>query len=213
MLCLMLEAGLCFLEASDWLNGLSKLWEMVKDREAGRAAVHGVAKSQAWATEQQQIRKMGPEVGCWDEWILWCGTGESGWVALNPAREEGTLGCSLLWAAKYTFHPPGQVVLTLLAATEKPWWTHPVPLRRLFFSSSKSHCSPPSSSLYFHCCSLATPPINKLRYAGYTTLTAESGEELKSLLMRVKEESEEAGLKHNIKKLRWWHLVPSLHGK
>jgi len=43
---------------------------------------------------------------------------------------------------------------------------------------------------------------------------AESEEELKSLLMKVKEESEKAGLKRNIfKKLISWHLVPSLHGK
>ena len=55
--------------------------------------------------------------------------------------------------------------------------------------------------------------INKLRYADDTTLKAESEEELKSLLM-VKEESEKAGLKLNIqKKLRSWHLVPSLHGR
>ena len=45
------------------------------------------------------------------------------------------------------------------------------------------------------------------------TLMTESKEELKSLLMRVKEESEKAGLKLNIQKLRSWHLVPSLHGK
>jgi len=42
---------------------------------------------------------------------------------------------------------------------------------------------------------------------------AESEEELKSLLMKVKEESEKVGLKLNIQKLRSWHLVPSLHGK
>ena len=42
---------------------------------------------------------------------------------------------------------------------------------------------------------------------------AESEEELKSLLMKVKEESEEVGLKLNFQKLRSWHLVPSLHGK
>ena len=42
---------------------------------------------------------------------------------------------------------------------------------------------------------------------------AESEEELKSLLMRVKEESEKAGLKLSIKKLRSWHLAPLLHGK
>ena len=43
--------------------------------------------------------------------------------------------------------------------------------------------------------------------------TAESEEELKSLLMKVKEESEKVGLKLNIRKLKSWHLVPSLHGK
>ena len=50
--------------------------------------------------------------------------------------------------------------------------------------------------------------INNLRYANDTTLMAESKEELRSLLMRVKEESERAGLKLNIKKLRSWHLAP-----
>ena len=55
--------------------------------------------------------------------------------------------------------------------------------------------------------------INNLRYADDTTLMAESEEDLKSLLMRVKEESEKAGLKSTFKKLRSWHLVPSLHGK
>ena len=54
--------------------------------------------------------------------------------------------------------------------------------------------------------------INNLRYADDTTLMAES-EELKSLLMKVKEESEKVSLKLNIQKLRSWHLVPSLHGK
>ena len=55
--------------------------------------------------------------------------------------------------------------------------------------------------------------INNLRYADDTTLMAESEEELKSLLMKVKEESEKVGLKLNFQKLRSWHLVPSLHGK
>ena len=55
--------------------------------------------------------------------------------------------------------------------------------------------------------------INTLRYADDTTLMAEREEELKSLLMRVKEESEKVGLKLSIQKLRLWHLVPSLHGK
>ena len=44
-------------------------------------------------------------------------------------------------------------------------------------------------------------------------LEVESKEELKSLLMRVKEESEKAGLKLNVQKLRSWHLVPLIHGK
>ena len=55
--------------------------------------------------------------------------------------------------------------------------------------------------------------INNLRYADDTTLMAESEEELKRLLMNVKEESEEVGLKLNIQKIRSWHPVPSLHGK
>ena len=55
--------------------------------------------------------------------------------------------------------------------------------------------------------------INNLRYADDTTLVAESKEELKSLLMRVKEESEKAGLKLNIQKLTSWRPVSSLHGK
>ena len=50
--------------------------------------------------------------------------------------------------------------------------------------------------------------INNLRYADDTTLMAESKEELKSFLMKVKEESEKAGLKLNIKKQRSWHLIP-----
>ena len=60
---------------------------------------------------------------------------------------------------------------------------------------------------------IARRNINNLRYADYTTPMAESEEELKSLLMKVKEESEKVGLKLNIQKLRSWHLVPSLHGR
>ena len=55
--------------------------------------------------------------------------------------------------------------------------------------------------------------INNLRYADDTTLMAESEEELKSLLMKVEEESENVGLKLNIQKTKIMHLVPSLHGK
>ena len=59
---------------------------------------------------------------------------------------------------------------------------------------------------------IARRNINNLRYAGDTTLMAES-EELKSLLMTVKEESEKVGLNSIFRKQRSWHLVPSLHGK
>ena len=55
--------------------------------------------------------------------------------------------------------------------------------------------------------------INNLRYADDTTLMAESEEELKSLLMKVKEETEKVGLSSTFRKLRSWHVVPSLHGK
>ena len=58
---------------------------------------------------------------------------------------------------------------------------------------------------------IAGENINNLRYADDTTLMAESEEELNSLLTKVKEESEKAGL--TFKKRRSWHPVPSLHGK
>ena len=59
---------------------------------------------------------------------------------------------------------------------------------------------------------IARKNINNFRYADDTTLRAES-EELKSLLMKVKEESEKVGLKLTFRKLRSWHPVLSLHGK
>ena len=60
---------------------------------------------------------------------------------------------------------------------------------------------------------LAGRNINNLRYADDSTLMAESEKELKSLLMKVKEESENVGLKLNIQKTKILHPVPSLHGK
>ena len=54
--------------------------------------------------------------------------------------------------------------------------------------------------------------INNLRYADHTTPMAEIEEELKSLLMKVKE-NEKVGLKLKLRKLRSWYLVPSFHGK
>ena len=60
---------------------------------------------------------------------------------------------------------------------------------------------------------IAGRSINNFRHADNTTLMAESKEDLKRLLMKVKEESEKVGLKPNIQKLRLWPPVPSLHGK
>ena len=55
--------------------------------------------------------------------------------------------------------------------------------------------------------------INNPRYADDTTFMAESEEEPKSLMMKLKDESKNVGLKLNIQKLRSWHPVPSLHGR
>ena len=55
--------------------------------------------------------------------------------------------------------------------------------------------------------------VNNFRYADDTTLMAKSEQKLKSLLMKVKEESEKVGLMLNIQKLRLRHLVPSLQGR
>ena len=60
---------------------------------------------------------------------------------------------------------------------------------------------------------IARRNINTLRYADDTTLIGESEEELKSLLMKVKNESEKVGLKLNIRKTNKWHPVSSLRGK
>ena len=60
---------------------------------------------------------------------------------------------------------------------------------------------------------IARRNINNVRYADDTTLMVESEEELKSLFMKVKEESEKVGLKLNIQEMKIMGLVPSLHGK
>ena len=54
---------------------------------------------------------------------------------------------------------------------------------------------------------------NNFRYADDTTLMAESEDELKGLLMKVKEGVKKTGLNSTFRKLRSWHLVPSVHGK
>ena len=60
---------------------------------------------------------------------------------------------------------------------------------------------------------IARRNINNLRYANDNILVAESKEELKSLLMKVKEESEKVGLKLTIQKTKIMTSLPSLHGK
>ena len=60
---------------------------------------------------------------------------------------------------------------------------------------------------------IARRNISNLKYADDTTLMAESEEELKNLLMKVKEESEKVGFSSTFRKRRSWHLVSSLHGK
>ena len=60
---------------------------------------------------------------------------------------------------------------------------------------------------------IARRNINNLRCAYNMTFMAESKEKLKSLLVKVKEESEKLDQNSTLKKLRSWHPVPSLHGK
>ena len=60
---------------------------------------------------------------------------------------------------------------------------------------------------------IAKRNINNFRYADDIILMAENEEELKSLLMKMKDESEKVGLNSTFKKWRSWHLVPSFHGK
>ena len=59
---------------------------------------------------------------------------------------------------------------------------------------------------------IAERNINNLRFADATTLTADSKEDLKTLLVKVKEERGKAGLKFNIQKMKIMHPEPSLHG-
>ena len=60
---------------------------------------------------------------------------------------------------------------------------------------------------------IARRNLNNLRYADDTTLMAKIEEELKSLFIKLKEESEKVGLNSTFRNLRSWHLVLSLHGK
>ena len=73
--------------------------------------------------------------------------------------------------------------------------------------SDPMDCSLPGSSVH------GVFQARVLEWGAIAFSMAESEEELKRLLMKVKEESEKVGLKLNIQKTKIWHLVPSLHGK
>ena len=146
-----------------WLDGitnsmdvsLSELRELVTDRQAWCAAIHGAAKSQTrlskwtelnWKMKRPvciPVSKKGILWPLYEEYIMW-----------KPRLDEAEAGIKTAWRN-----------------------------------------------------------INKFRYADDTTLMAEREKELKSLLMKVKEEHEKAGLKLNIQRQKSWHPVPSLHGK
>ena len=92
----------------------------------------------------------------------------------------------------------------------KPLYCHPVYLFNLYSEYIMQNARLDEAQARIK---IARRNINNLRYADDTTLMAESGEELKTLLMKVKEYSENAGLNSAFKKLRSWHRVPSLHDK
>ena len=82
------------------------------------------------------------------------------------------------------------------------WYSH-------LFQNFPVYCDPRSQRLW----KIARTNINNLRYADDTTLMAESKEELKSLLMKVKEDSEKVGLMLNIQKTKIMASGPIIHGK
>ena len=130
--------------------------------------------------------------------------------------------------------PPGSTVPGILQARTLEWvaisfsnaWKWKVKVKslscvRLFATLWTAAYQAPlsmgfSSQEYLSALPLPSPiarrNVNNLRYADDTSLMSES-KELKSLLMKVKEESEKVGLNSTFQKLRSWHPVPSLHGK
>ena len=112
--------------------------------------------------------------------------------------------CSVLWSHSRLWPK---------AAGKLSWENADVGIKRPFQSLQASFFFFLTFFFYVEVQLISGRNINNLRYADDISPMAEREEELKCLLMKMKEESDKVGLKLNIQKTRSWHLVPSLHGK